>query len=685
MNHPFKIIYNTPFNCHPFDLIENDHFKPAIEDGIEKAQQEIAAIISNSEKPTFENTIEALEWSGNLLDKVTTVMYNLNSAETNDKLQEIIQEVSPALTKHSNDILLNEQLFDRVKYIEEQSKKDKLTQEQQKLLENTISAFKRNGALLNKEEKQKLRGINEKLADLSLNFGRNVLKENNQYFKQITNKDLLSGIPENSILEAKNLADSKELEGWIFTLDFPSYNAVMTYADNRSLREEIYRAYHSKSFKNDALDNQKNVKQLSELRKEKANLLGYASHADFVLEKRMAETPYNVLYFLENLLEKSLQFAQKELNELSKFSVKSGGPEALERWDLSYYAEKLKTVLYEINSELLKPYFQLENVIEGVFSLSKHLFGLTFKLNDAIPVYHPDVKVYEVLDENNEFVALFYTDFFPRPGKRQGAWMTSFQNQFIKDGINYRPHISIVCNFTKPIGDTPSLLTFDEVTTLFHEFGHALHGMLADTTYPSMSGTNVYWDFVELPSQLLENWCYESDCLQMFAKHYQTGDLIPMEYVDRLKKSSQFNAGLATVRQVGLGLIDMAWHTDLQPKHLKVSEIEKNAIKPTNLLPFVEGTCISTQFSHIFQGGYASGYYSYKWAEVLDADAFEYFKENGILNKEIALKLKDTILSKGGTIAPSELYRLFRGKDPDPSALLRRSGLLCDFPTQKVK
>lgn len=684
MNHPFNTIYNTPFNCHPFDLIENDHFKPAIEDGIEKAQQEIAAIISNSEKPTFENTIEALEWSGNLLDKVTTVMYNLNSAETNDTLQEIIQEVTPALTKHSNDILLNEQLFDRIKHIEEHCENDKLTNEQQKLLENTISAFRRNGALLNNEKKQKLREINEKLADLSLNFGRNVLKDNNQYFKQITDKNILSGIPENSIIEAKNLADSKDLEGWIFTLDFPSYNAVLTYADNRSLREEIYIAYHSKSFKNDALDNQKNVKKLSELRKEKANLLGYASHADFVLEKRMAETPETVLYFLENLLEKSLQFAHKELNQLTKFSIENGGPEVLQRWDLSYYAEKLKTALYEINSEILKPYFQLENVIEGVFSLSKQLFGLTFKMNDAIPVYHTEVIVYEVLDENNEFIALFYTDFFPRPGKRQGAWMTSFQNQFIKDGINQRPHVSIVCNFTKPIGDTPSLLTFDEVTTLFHEFGHALHGMLADTTYPSMSGTSVYWDFVELPSQLLENWCYEADCLQMFAKHYQTGELIPMEYVDRLKKSSQFNAGLATVRQVGLGLLDMAWHTDLQHKHLEVFEIERNTIKSTNLLPLVEGTCISTQFSHIFQGGYASGYYSYKWAEVLDADAFEYFKENSILNKEIALKLKDTVLSKGGTISPSELYRLFRGKDPDPAALLRRSGLLNDFQPEKI-
>lgn len=684
MNHPFNTIYNTPFNCHPFDLIENDHFKPAIEDGIEKAQQEIAAIISNSEKPTFENTIEALEWSGNLLDKVTTVMYNLNSAETNDTLQEIIQEVTPALTKHSNDILLNEQLFDRIKHIEEHCENDKLTNEQQKLLENTISAFRRNGALLNNEKKQKLREINEKLADLSLNFGRNVLKDNNQYFKQITDKNILSGIPENSIIEAKNLADSKDLEGWIFTLDFPSYNAVLTYADNRSLREEIYIAYHSKSFKNDALDNQKNVKQLSELRKEKANLLGYASHADFVLEKRMAETPETVLYFLENLLEKSLQFAHKELNQLTKFSIENGGPEVLQRWDLSYYAEKLKTALYEINSEILKPYFQLENVIEGVFSLSKQLFGLTFKMNDAIPVYHTEVIVYEVLDENNEFIALFYTDFFPRPGKRQGAWMTSFQNQFIKDGINQRPHVSIVCNFTKPIGDTPSLLTFDEVTTLFHEFGHALHGMLADTTYPSMSGTSVYWDFVELPSQLLENWCYEADCLQMFAKHYQTGELIPMEYVDRLKKSSQFNAGLATVRQVGLGLLDMAWHTDLQHKHLEVFEIERNTIKSTNLLPLVEGTCISTQFSHIFQGGYASGYYSYKWAEVLDADAFEYFKENSISNKEIALKLKDTVLSKGGTISPSELYRLFRGKDPDPAALLRRSGLLNDFQPEKI-
>lgn len=675
MKHPFRIDYLTPYDCHPFDEIKNEHFKIGVEEGIEKAKAEIDAIVNQSEEPSFANTIEALEWSGQLLDRVTTVMYNLNSAETTEELQNIIQEVTPALTKHSNDILLNEKLFERVKVVFE-TKNPSLNSEQKRLLENTYRAFVRNGALLNEEQKNQLRVLNEELAQLSLSFGRNVLQENNKYQKHITDESLISGIPENAVQEAKELAKSKELEGWIFTLDFPSYNAIMTYADSRELRKELFFAYHSKSFKNDELDNQQIIKNIVKKRQQKAELLGYDSHAHFVLERRMAKNPSTVKAFLNDLLSKALPFAKNELQQLKYFAKETDGLYKLERWDMAYYAEKLKTKLYEINNELLKPYFQLEKVIDGVFDVAKKLFGLHFTPIDDIPVYHPDVKVYEVRDENGNYVALFYADFFPRPGKRQGAWMTSYKSQFIKDGENHRPHVSIVCNFTKPVGETPSLLTFEEVTTLYHEFGHALHGMLANTTYPSMSGTSVFWDFVELPSQMMENWCYEAECLNLFAKHYKTDENIPMEYVERIKNAAQFNAGLATIRQIGLGFIDMNWHSGVVDENLTVKDIELKALEGTDLLPPQMETCTSTQFSHIFQGGYASGYYSYKWAEVLDADAFEYFKENGIFNQMIAQKFKDTVLSQGGTIDPDELYRQFRGKDADAGALLRRSGLI---------
>ena len=674
MNHPFKIKYQNNFDHHPFDIIKNEHFQVGVAEGIKKAKDEVNSIVNQLEKPTFANTIESLEWSGQLLDRVTTVMYNLNSAETNEELQNIIQEVTPALTKHSNDILLNEKLFHRVKTVFDNNN-ETLNLEQQRLLENTYRAFVRNGALLNEDQKKQLRVLNEELAQLSLHFGRNVLQENNKYQKHITDEALLSGINNSAIEQAKELANSKNMEGWIFTLDFPSYYAIMTYADSRELRKEIFLAYHSKSFKNDELDNQKIIKDIVKKRQQKAELLGYDSHADFVLERRMAKNPITVKEFLNVLLDKALPFAKKELQQLQSFAKEISGLDTLERWDMAYYAEKLKTKLYEINNELLKPYFQLEKVIDGVFIVAEKLFGLHFINREDISVYHKDVKVFEVRDDYDNYVALFYADFFPRPGKRQGAWMTSYKSQYIKDGENHRPHVSIVCNFTKPVGETPSLLTFEEVTTLYHEFGHALHGMLANTTYPSMSGTNVFWDFVELPSQMMENWCYESECLNLFAKHYQTGENIPMEFVERIKNAAQFNAGLATIRQIGLGFIDMNWHSGNVDENLSVKDVELKAQEGTDLFPPQLETCTSTQFSHIFQGGYASGYYSYKWAEVLDADAFEYFKENGIFNKTIAQKFKDTILSQGGTVDSDELYRQFRGKDADTGALLRRSGL----------
>lgn len=668
--------FTTKHNTAPFSKIKTEDYKPAFIENIASAKGEIDAIINNSEKPTFKNTIEALEFSGNELDRLSSVFFNLNSAETNDEMQKIAQEVSPLLTEFSNDITLNEALFKRIKTVYEQKDSLNLTTEQATLLDKKFKSFSRNGALLSEDKKARFREIDTDLAKLKLTFGENVLAETNNYELIITDKANLKGLPEGTIEAAASLAKSKEIEGWIFTLDYPSYIPFVTYADNRELRKEMAIAAGKKAFQNNKFDNQEITLKIAKLRFERANLLSYATHSHFVLEERMAQHPDKVKTFLNDLLAKAKPAAKREFAELTDFAKELDGIEQLEKWDGAYYSEKLKQKLFNLDDEKLKPYFQLEKVLNGAFTIAGKLFGLTFTEIFDIDKYHEEVMTYEVRDEFGELVAIFYGDFFPRKGKRNGAWMTSFKSQYIKNGVNERPHISNVCNFTKPTETKPSLLTFNEVTTLFHEFGHGLHGMLANTTYPSLSGTSVYWDFVELPSQVMENWCYEPEALALFATHYQTGEVIPQEYVEKIKESASFQEGMATLRQISFGLLDMAFHSNNPTKINDVKAFEKTAFERTTLYPDVAENCMSVSFSHIFQGGYSSGYYSYKWAEVLDADAFEFFQENGIFNKEIATKFKDNVLSKGGTELPMELYKRFRGQEPKPDALLKRAGLI---------
>jgi peptidyl-dipeptidase Dcp len=668
-------IFNTKHNTAPFSAIKLEDYKPAFIENIAAAKAEIDAIITNSNVPTFENTIVALDFAGEQLDRLSSIFFNLNSAETNDEMQKIAQEVSPLLTEFSNDIALNEDLFKRVKAVYDQKDSLILTTEQATLLDKKFKGFSRNGALLNEEDKLKLREIDTELAKIKLTYGENVLAETNNYQLHITNEDDLKGLPAGAKEMAASLAKSKELKGWVFTLDFPSYLPFVTYVDNRELRKEIAIAAGKKSFQDNEFDNKENVKRIVALRHKRANLLGYKSHSDFVLEERMAQNPEKVLSFLNDLLEKAKPAAQKEFAQLTAFAKELDGIEQLEKWDGAYYSEKLKQKLFNFDDEILKPYFKLENVLNGAFTIAEKLFGITFKEVFDIDKYHEDVQTFEVLDFEGQLVAIFYADFFPRKGKRNGAWMTSYKSQAIKNGINERPHVSIVCNFTPPTETKPSLLTFNEVTTLFHEFGHALHGMLANTTYPSLSGTSVYWDFVELPSQVMENWCYEPEALALFAKHYETGEVIPQEYVEKIKESASFLEGMATLRQISFGLLDMNYHGKSQAIE-DVKAFEKQAMAGTSLYPDVAENCMSTSFSHIFQGGYSSGYYSYKWAEVLDADAFAYFQEKGIFNKEVATKFKDNVLSKGGTELPMELYKKFRGQEPKADALLKRAGLL---------
>lgn len=664
------------YNTAPFSQIKNKHFLPGISQLIEGAKAEIDAITSNPQPPTFQNTVEALETSGEQLDRATSIFFNLNSAETNEEIQRIAQEISPMLTEFSNDILLNETLFERIKAVYNQKDALDLSEEQKMLLDKKYKSFSRNGANLSEERKKELRKIDTELSKLSLTFGENVLAETNKFELHLTDKNDLAGLPEGVIEAAAQTAEEKGKEGWVFTLDYPSYVPFMTYADNRELRKRMSIAFGAKCFHNDELDNQQNVLKIVQLRHRRAHLLGYESHAHFVLEERMAETPEKVKSFLNELLEKARPAAKKEFDELTAFAKELDQIDQLEKWDGAYYSEKLKQKRFDLDDEMLKPYFELKNVIQGVFTVSKKLYGLHFEEVQNIDKYHPDVKTYEVKDDAGVLVAIFYADFHPRAGKRNGAWMTSYKPQSIKDGINDRPHISIVCNFTKPTASKPSLLTFNEVTTLFHEFGHALHGMLANTHYPSLSGTSVYWDFVELPSQILENWCYEKETLELFATHYQTGEVIPMEYIEKIKESATFLEGMATLRQLSFGLLDMAWHGGDPSGIHDVKTFETAAFGDTQLFPDVLQNCMSTSFSHIFQGGYSAGYYSYKWAEVLDADAFALFKQEGIFNKQVADRFKGFVLSQGGTKDPMELYIAFRGQKPDPEALLKRAGLV---------
>jgi len=675
MNNPLIDTFNTPFATAPFSLIKSEHYKPAFIEGIALAKQEIDDIITNKEVATFENTIVALDFSGQKLDRISSVFFNLNSAETNDEIQKIAQEVSPMLSEFSNDITLNEALFKRVKAVYDTKDTLNLTTEQDTLITNKYKGFVRNGANLNDLDKDELRKIDKERSTLTLKFGENALAETNAYELHLTAKNDLKGLPESTVEAAAMLAKQKGKEGWVITLDYPSYIPFMTYADNRELRKEIAIAFGAKSFKNNEFDNQEVVLKLVKLRHKRANLLGYNTHSHFVLEERMAETPETVNTFLNDLLPKAKPAAIKEFEQLAELA-KEDDIAQLEKWDSAYYSEKLKKKLFNLDQEQLKPYFKLENVIEGVFTISNKLFDLVFEEIETIDKYHPEVKTYKVSDTSGKYISILYADFFPREGKRNGAWMTSFKGQWIKDDENSRPHISIVCNFTKPTETKPSLLTFNEVTTLFHEFGHALHGMLANTTYPSLSGTSVFWDFVELPSQLLENWCYEKEALSLFAKHYETNEVIPMDFITKIKESSNFLEGMQTLRQLSFGMLDMGWHGKDPSQITNVKEFESKTFKDTQLFPDVLNNCMSTSFSHIFQGGYSSGYYSYKWAEVLDADAFEYFIEKGIFNKETANKLKENILEKGGTEKPMKLYTDFRGKKPSNHALLKRAGLI---------
>lgn len=674
MDNPLLNTFSTPFESAPFSKITNDHYLPAFKQAIDEAKAEIDAITASVEPATFENTIEAMELSGEKLGRISGIFFNLNSAETSEEMQNIAQEVSPWLSEFGNDVRLNQALFDRVKAVYEQRDSLKLTDEQAYLLDKKYKGFARNGANLNDDQKQQLREIDKELAQLALQFGQNVLAETNQFEMVLTDEADLSGLPGYIIEQAKADAEAKDKTGWLFTLQAPSFIPFLQYADRRELREKLFRANGQKAFQDNEYNNEENVKRLAVLRYERANLLGYATHADYVLEERMAKNPTTVIDFLEDLLSKAKPFADKEIEELTAFAQRIDGLDKLQRWDHGYYAEKLKQAKFSLSDEALKPFFQLEKVTQGAFDIATKLFGISFKERNDIDKYHEDVTVYEVFDKNGEHQALFYADFFPREGKRAGAWMTSFREASNVQGNKKRPHVSIVCNFTKPTKDTPSLLTFQEVTTLFHEFGHALHGMLPNTVYESLAGTNVFWDFVELPSQFYENFCYEPEALKLFAKHYQTGEVIPQVLIDKVKQASNFMEGYQTIRQLSFGLLDMAYHGQDPRSITDLKTFEEATFSATELYPTVENSSMSTAFSHIFQGGYSSGYYSYKWAEVLDADAFAFFQETGIFNEVTADKFH-ALLSAGGTVDPMTLYTTFRGHAPSNNALLKRAGL----------
>jgi len=675
---PFFEKYNTTHQTVPFDKIKNEHFEPAIREGIRQHAAEVDAIVNNAEAPNFANTILALEKSGDLLDRTTTVFGNLRSAETNDELQKLAQEMMPLLSEHYNNINLNEKLFERVKTIYQQKDQLGLNPEQTRLLENTYDSFIRRGANLQGEAKDTYRALTQKLSMLTLEYSENNLKEVNSYQMILTDKDQLAGLPESAMEAAAESAKEKGVEGWLITLQAPSYIPFMTYADNRDLRKELYMAYQTKCTHDNEYNNLGIVKELVNTRMQIAQVLGFDNFAEYTLVKRMAGNSDGVYNLLNQLLDAYTPTAQKEYAEVQALAQEEQGAGfTVMPWDWSYYSNKLKDRKFSINDEMLRPYFELESVKSGVFGLATRLYGITFEKNTDIPVYHPEVDAYEVYDKDGSFLSVLYTDFHPRAGKRAGAWMTSFKGQWIDEetGENSRPHVMLVMNFTKPTESRPALLTFDEVITFLHEFGHGLHGMFANTTYESMSGTSVYWDFVELPSQLMENFGIEKEFLNTFAKHYQTGEQIPAELIQRLVDAANFNAAYACLRQVSFGLLDMAWYTRNQPFDGDVKAYEQQAWARAQILPVVEEACMSTQFSHIFAGGYSAGYYSYKWAEVLDADAFSLFKEKGIFNPEVAQSFRDNILSKGGTVPPMELYKRFRGQEPTIDALLIRTGI----------
>lgn len=678
MPNPFFEKYNTPHGTTPFDRIKTEHYEPAIREGIRRQAAEIDAITHNNQAPTFENTILAYEQSGELLSRVITVFGNLRSAETNDELQDIAQKMVPLLSEHSNNISLNEKLFERVKAVYDRKGELSLTGEQEKLLENAYNGFVRHGANLQGEAKEKYRELTRELSSLTLQFSENNLKEVNNYQLVLTDKSQLAGLPESAVEAAAETAKEKGVHGWIFTLQAPSYLPFMTYADNRELRRELYMAYNTKCTHDNEYNNLDIVRKLVNLRMAIARLLGYNDYAEYTLKERMAETADAVYKLLNNLLEAYTPTAEREYEEVQALARKEQGDDfTVMPWDWSYYSNKLKDEKFSINEEMLRPYFELGKVKEGVFGLANKLYGITFRKNADIPVYHKDVDAYEVFDKDGAYLAVLYTDFHPREGKRAGAWMTEYKGQWIdrETGENSRPHISVVMNFTKPTESKPALLTHNEVETFLHEFGHALHGMFADSTYESLSGTNVYWDFVELPSQIMENFGIEKEFLNTFAHHYETGEALPDQLIRRIVDASNFNVAYSCLRQVSFGLLDMAWYTRTTLFEGDVKAYEQEAWARAQILPAVAETCMSTQFSHIFAGGYSAGYYSYKWAEVLDADAFSLFKQQGIFNREVAESFRENILSKGGTEHPMTLYKRFRGQEPTIDALLIRNGI----------
>ena len=674
---PFLSEYHTPHQTVPFHLIRTEHFEPAILQGMEEHDREIAAIIANPDEPTFENTIEALELSGERLDRVTTVFGNLLSAETNDDMQAIAERIMPKLSEHSNNITLNEQLFARIKHVYQHTDKEALSNEQRMLLQNTYDGFIRSGANLTDEQKERFRQISAEMSVLTLNFSQNNLKETNAYELQL-NESQLGGLPESTLEAYAQTAREKGKEGHIVTLHAPSFVPFMKYSTERSLRQQLYMAYNTQCMKDNEHNNEEIVKKLVNLRLERAQLLGFQTAADFVLTRRMAENSANVYRLLDQLLEAYTPTALREVEEVKTLARETEGEDfELMPWDWAFYSEKLKQKKFDLDEEALRPYFELNNVIEGVFGLATRLYGIAFAENKNVSTYHEDVKAYDVTDKDGTFLAVLYADFHPRAGKRSGAWMTSYKEQW-KDaqGNDSRPHISVVMNFTKPTADKPALLSFGEVNTFLHEFGHALHGILADSRYRSLSGTNVYWDFVELPSQIMENFAIEKDFLNTFAKHYQTGETIPEELVQRIVDAANFNVAYACLRQLSFGYLDMAWYTRTTPFEGNVRTYEKQAWAKTQVLPSVEETCMTVQFSHIMSGGYSAGYYSYKWAEVLDADAFALFQEKGIFNPEVANSFRTHVLSKGGTEHPMTLYKRFRGQEPGIGALLKRNGII---------
>ncbi len=674
-NNPLLAEWNTPFNTPPFNLIDTAHFLPAVEEAVKLAEKEIQVITENTDKPTFKNTIAALDSAGEKLGRISSVLFNLNSAETNKLLQEATQKAAPVLTRFSNDITLNTKLFERIAKIFEKKDTAVYTTEEKILIERKYRNFMLGGAGLKEHERERFRAISEELSTLSLKFDENVLEETNSWVLHITDRSDLAGLPENLTDAAAKEAVSRNSEGWIFTLHYPSYVPFMQYSEKRHLREKMFRAYSSRAFRGNEYDNRNIVIKIVNLRLEIAKMLGFTNFAEMVLGDRMADTPEKVEKFLEELYTAAKPAAFRDLNTIKKFASEDGLKEPLERWDWAFYSEKLKKKLYDIDDEILKPYFSLEKVESAIFGLATKLYGIRFSANRSIPVYHPDVKTFEVYDNDDTFLAILYVDYHPRAGKSGGAWMTSYRDQRKKNKKDIRPFISIVANFTRSSESRPSLLSFNELTTFLHEFGHALHGMLTKCTHESLSGTNVARDFVELPSQFMENYAYEKEWLDTFAVHYQTGEKLPEEFIVKIKEAAAYNEGYACYRQLSFGFLDMAWHSLGNHTEISISDFENEVMTKTELFPPVEGLNMSASFGHIFGGGYAAGYYGYKWAEVLDADAFQYFKETGIFNNKTAESFRKNILEKGGTEDPASLYKNFRGRDPSIDALLKRSGL----------